>query len=81
MGGKTTWRIGLGPVFAYERIAASRRWQGYALRSLFASALLVGASLRVEQHSAGNDRFHHSVPCRARQGAFSWLWSARSSRS
>ncbi len=35
------WRIGLGPVFAYERIAGSRRWQGYALRSLFARALLV----------------------------------------
>ncbi|MDR3639577.1 MAG: ABC transporter permease [Isosphaeraceae bacterium] len=30
----------LGPVFAYERIAASRRWQGYALRSFFVACLL-----------------------------------------
>ena len=29
------WRIGPGPVFAYERLTASRRWQGYALRSVF----------------------------------------------
>jgi ABC-type transport system involved in multi-copper enzyme maturation permease subunit len=40
MSGMTPWRIGLGPVFAYERIAASRRWQGYALRSCFVAALL-----------------------------------------
>ncbi len=39
------WRIGLGPVFAYERIAASRRWQGHALRSLFLVALLAILSL------------------------------------
>ena len=39
------WRIGLGPVFAYERIAASRRWQGYALRSLFLLALLAALIL------------------------------------
>jgi ABC-type transport system involved in multi-copper enzyme maturation permease subunit len=30
----------LGPVFAYEWITASRRWQGYALRSLFVACLL-----------------------------------------
>jgi ABC-type transport system involved in multi-copper enzyme maturation permease subunit len=40
MSGVTRWRIGLGPVFAYERITASRRWQGYALRSCFVAALL-----------------------------------------
>jgi ABC-2 family transporter protein len=40
MNGVTRWRIGLGPVFAYERIATSRRWQGYALRSLFLLTLL-----------------------------------------
>ncbi|MHC5537901.1 ABC transporter permease [Singulisphaera rosea] len=34
-------RFGLGPVFAYEWIIASRRWQGYALRSGFAGMLLV----------------------------------------
>lgn len=33
-------RLGLGPVFAYEWIVSSRRWQGYALRSLFAAVLL-----------------------------------------
>ncbi len=34
-------RIGLGPVFAYEWITSSRRWQAYALRSLFVSSLLL----------------------------------------
>ena len=33
-------RLGLGPVFAYEWIAWSRRWQWYATRSLFAGMLL-----------------------------------------
>ncbi len=33
-------RLGLGPVFVYEALVASRRWQGYALRSLFVGALL-----------------------------------------
>ena len=37
-------RMGLGPVFAYERLAASRRWQGYALRSLLVLLLLLGLS-------------------------------------
>ena len=31
----------LGPVFAYERLTASRRWQYYALRSFGMAALLV----------------------------------------
>ena len=43
MSGMTPWQIGLGPVFAYERVAASRRWQGYALRSTVSvSVLLLG---------------------------------------
>jgi ABC-type transport system involved in multi-copper enzyme maturation permease subunit len=33
-------RLGLGPVFAYEWIISSRRWQAYALRSLFVLMLL-----------------------------------------
>src|SRR6476620_4596588 len=33
---------GLGPVFVYEWLTASRRWQGYALRSLLVSLLLLG---------------------------------------
>jgi ABC-type transport system involved in multi-copper enzyme maturation permease subunit len=33
-------RIGPGPVFAFEWLTSSRRWQGYAIRSLFVAALL-----------------------------------------
>jgi len=36
-------RLGLGPVFAYEWLIASRRWQMYALRSLL--VLLLGLGL------------------------------------
>src|SRR4051794_41166715 len=32
--------LGLGPVFAYEWLTATRRWQGYALRSCFVVLLL-----------------------------------------
>ena len=35
---------GFGPVFAYEWLTASRRWQGYALRSLLVLLLLLGLS-------------------------------------
>src|SRR4051812_42245543 len=35
MGGTGGHPPGLGPVFAFEWLAASRRWQGYAVRSLF----------------------------------------------
>src|SRR5262249_28573135 len=35
---------GLGPVFASEWLTASRRWQGYALRSLLVLLLLLGLS-------------------------------------
>ena len=35
---------GPGPVFAYEWLMASRRWQGYALRSLLVLLLLLGLS-------------------------------------
>jgi ABC-type transport system involved in multi-copper enzyme maturation permease subunit len=34
----------LGPVFAYEWLTASRRWQSYALRSLLVLLLLLGLS-------------------------------------
>ena len=40
MNARRGLRLGLGPVFAYERIASSRRWQAYLLRSLFAGMLL-----------------------------------------
>lgn len=39
-GSRTGYALGLGPVFSYEWITSSRRWQGYALRSLFVGALL-----------------------------------------
>ena len=35
---------GRGPVFAYEWLTASRRWHGYALRSLLVLLLLLGLS-------------------------------------
>jgi ABC-type transport system involved in multi-copper enzyme maturation permease subunit len=39
------WRLGPGPVFAYERLAGSRRWQAYAVRALFVGMLLVGMTV------------------------------------
>jgi ABC-type transport system involved in multi-copper enzyme maturation permease subunit len=38
-------RFGLGPVFAFEWLASSRQWQGYAVRALFVAALLVALGL------------------------------------
>jgi ABC-type transport system involved in multi-copper enzyme maturation permease subunit len=38
-------RWGPGPVFLYECLVGSRRWQGYALRSFGVGALLVGMGL------------------------------------
>ncbi|MEJ7637192.1 MAG: hypothetical protein WKF75_04170 [Singulisphaera sp.] len=45
MGGKSGHPPGLGPVFVYEWITASRRPQGYALRSLFVLMLLASLGL------------------------------------
>ena len=36
-----------GPVFVYESIAATRRWQVYALRACFVLALLVSLTIVV----------------------------------
>jgi ABC-type transport system involved in multi-copper enzyme maturation permease subunit len=38
-------RFGTGPVFAYERIAGSRRWQVYAGRSLVVASLLAALAV------------------------------------
>ncbi len=38
-------RFGTGPVFSYERIAASRRWQVYASRSFMAASLLAAMAV------------------------------------
>jgi len=35
-------RLGPGPVFAYEWLTTTRRWQLYGLRAAFVSALLIG---------------------------------------
>jgi ABC-type transport system involved in multi-copper enzyme maturation permease subunit len=35
-------RIGPGPVFVYEGLAAARRWQLYAMRALFVGAIMMG---------------------------------------
>ena len=35
-------RAGLGPVFAYEWLTTTRRWQLYAVRALFVTAILIG---------------------------------------
>jgi ABC-type transport system involved in multi-copper enzyme maturation permease subunit len=34
--------VGLGPVFVYEWLTATRRWQGYALRAGFVGLILAG---------------------------------------
>jgi ABC-type transport system involved in multi-copper enzyme maturation permease subunit len=41
MGMIARHRLGPGPVFVYEWVVASRRWQAYAVRSLFIAILLV----------------------------------------
>ena len=56
----TRRRIGIGPVFVYEWIASTRRWQAYALRSLFATALLL-ALVSIWKNT---DRTIHSSPIR-----------------
>jgi ABC-type transport system involved in multi-copper enzyme maturation permease subunit len=39
------WRVGVGPVFVYECLTSSRRWQGYAMRAGF--LLLLSITLLV----------------------------------
>jgi len=39
------FRLGLGPVFAYDCLTSSRRWQVYAGRALLVTSLLVGLTL------------------------------------
>src|SRR4051812_35822735 len=38
-------RWGLGPVFVYESLLGARRWQVYAVRSLFVTLLLAGMAM------------------------------------
>lgn len=43
------WRIGTGPVFIYESIRATRRWQLYAFRAMFVSTMLIGLLSAAEE--------------------------------
>ena len=38
---RARWRVGVGPVFVYECLTSSRRWQSYAMRAGFLLLLLV----------------------------------------
>ncbi len=38
---RARWRVGVGPVFVYECLTSSRRWQGYAMRAGFLLVLLI----------------------------------------
>ena len=44
---RTRW--GLGPVFVYEWLTASRRWQMYALRAVFVGLLFLAVAARLVQ--------------------------------
>ena len=45
-------RMGPGPVFVYEWLTTTRRWQLYALRALFVWMILIGMGL-IWQGDAG----------------------------
>jgi ABC-type transport system involved in multi-copper enzyme maturation permease subunit len=45
-------RFGTGPVFAYERVAAARRWHLYAGRAFLVAALLVSMMVIAGKHVA-----------------------------
>ena len=45
MNGKAPRRIGVGPVFIYEWLTSSRRWQGYAIRAGFLLLLLISLAV------------------------------------
>jgi ABC-type transport system involved in multi-copper enzyme maturation permease subunit len=59
-------RWGLGPVFVYEWLTASRRWQMYALRALFVGVLFLAvaviwyAKAEMELRTAAVDRNAHA---------------------
>ena len=45
-------RWGLGPVFIYECLANSRRWQTYAIRSVGVAILLAAIASIAMSHAA-----------------------------
>jgi ABC-type transport system involved in multi-copper enzyme maturation permease subunit len=67
-------RLGLGPVFVYEWLTTSRRWQFYALRVLFVGAILVGlAFIRHQMTRYGDIRDVVSLAELARYGQSIYL--------
>ena len=50
-------RWGLGPVFIYECLANSRRWQTYALRSAGVAALLFAMGTIATSNEANDGEF------------------------
>jgi ABC-type transport system involved in multi-copper enzyme maturation permease subunit len=52
-----SFRLGPGPVFAFESLMAARRWQVYALRSIYVGLLLGGLTLTW----GPSDRIIHSL--------------------
>src|ERR1700733_10754535 len=38
---RARWRVGVGPIFVYECLTASRSWQGYAMRAGFLLVFLI----------------------------------------
>ena len=52
-------RLGPGPVFAYEWLTASRRWQVYALRAVFIALILAG--MAIVQTTQGIVQFYAQV--------------------
>ena len=49
-------RWGLGPVFIYECLANSRRWQTYAIRSVGVAVLLAAIATIAMSHTDGSTR-------------------------
>ncbi len=47
-------RFGPGPVFIYECLSGSRRWQTYALRALGAAVLLAAITTIATSRSRGD---------------------------
>ena len=66
MSGGASGRIGLGPVFTFEWITSSRRWQMYLERSMFVSILL--AALLFVWMSTVVPRYGSSIGYLARLG-------------
>lgn len=63
-------RWGLGPVFFYEWLTASRRWQLYAVRALFVAVLFAALALVWYSSLEGNDQPTRRMLARIGEGFF-----------